>query len=228
MRLQQFLFLTMLIWGNATLFSSNATRSNVLFDDSQARTDELHQGKGFRFAQGIERLRQQQAEASAAAQNADQASPKRHSGHSSFIGTRLADDFDQVAQKPNPWYKKIGQPALAYTFLTLLGFVHGVANNYLSKGAHNEHFFKAPLREWLVGLGFTTLQKLLIRFNKIPGNPRLNNPYLALFALCATLGGGQVLGEMIPLKNNGPWRNFAVNQWTVGVPVWLGLLKRIV
>lgn len=107
--------------------------------------------------------------------------------------------------------KKIKQTALACTFITLFGFIHGATNNYLSKGAHNEHFFKAPLREWLVGLGFYGLRRLI----KNPGSLYIHDLRLWFLTVSATAGIGQALGEMVPL--NGHWRNFAINQKFFGI-----------
>ncbi len=156
-------------------------------------------------------LSDSQAQASEQESSTGAAAPRRHSPQN---------------KRSNSWSKKIGQTALACTSLAVLGLLHGATNNYLSKGAHNEHFFKAPLREWLVGLGFSALQMVLARSGKIPGRLYINNQYLHILTFFATRGGGQALGEMIPL--NGHSRNFAVNQWSVGIPFLLSYAWHVI
>lgn len=108
--------------------------------------------------------------------------------------------------------QKIKQKLYAYSSRFLLGFIHGIANNYLSKGSPNQHFFRAPLHEWLTGVGFLTLGAPLCP--SVSGE--LNCP-TEVFLSCASIGGGQALGEIIPL--NGHWRNSAINWILVSIPV---------
>lgn len=203
MRIQQFLFLTISLFGSIALFGS--------MHDSQTRTDELQKGKGLRFAQGAERLRQQQQKAQAEKEETSE----QYKEYNPYL-------FDR------PWYKQITGPVIKfYAALTLFGFANGIINNYLSKGAPNKHFFKAPLRESYVGLGFHILTYLSFTFNKFPGNlsslnPTFTNRIISKLLVGASWGGGQALGEMLPL-NHGFWRNFATNHMLVGIPELLTL-----
>lgn len=118
-----------------------------------------------------------------------------------------------------------GAPPPPYLSYAFIGLIHGLCNNYLSDGAVNKHFYRAPWREWGTAILF---RNLLPRYEVHMNRDEMRKSALVslVYSFC------QVLGEIIPpialaphLAITGPWRNIGVNSVLVSA-LLSGLMSR--
>lgn len=117
--------------------------------------------------------------------------------------------------------------AFYYGSLALLGLMHGALNKYLCDGKPNTHFYRAPLREWVTGLVGNLITLLwatrMVDPNTILADmsPSARN-WLAAPLEVASIGIGQMLGEIMPLPRCPGWRSAKLNIWAPLFVSWYG------